>query len=402
MLLAVLAVGACRKSGERAEPPATMDVPARAVRSAIDSDETRDGATGDHAPPADGRATVCEAEIGWSPDKLDAQHAACRSLCERGSARHCERLAAVCGTGIPGGTLCPAEIVWAQEQACELGSGDACMAAARAYRQGAPGATADAAKAAALETKACTIRPALCPTVAPADAAAALDELTSVPVAGGTFRPGFRPYDTPDQPQDFRLPPITLGPFDIDRTEATVGAYAACVHAGKCPAPQVQPGCNWGVPDRLRHPMNCVTDGEAAAFCAWRGRRLPTQDEWELAARGTDDRPYPWGNDAPADQLCWKQPATCVVGSHPSGASPSGALDMEGNVQEWTADTAQVTNAAVPFIAVVSRGSSYDDSTTSRMGLNNQHYNRSGESGFTLGFRCVSAAPTAVATTEAP
>ncbi len=169
---------------------------------------------------------------------------------------------------------------------------------------------------------------------------------------------------------------VTLSAYCIDRTEVTVGEYRACVAAGGCSAiPAKMPLlvnytrgemksllCNGA--DRLEHPINCVSVNQAAAYCQWVDKRLPTEAEWEYAARGGDGRKYPWGNQPPdADRLnaCGKEcvvmadrelkvdwqgmyneddgwPTTAPVGRYPAGASPFGALDMAGNVYEWTAD----------------------------------------------------------------
>ena len=144
---------------------------------------------------------------------------------------------------------------------------------------------------------------------------------------------------------------VTLDAFYIDRTEVTVADYRRCVAAGRCGAPadigvpDMDTLCNWNKKGRDRHPINCVDHEQATAYCAWVGKRLPTEAEWEKSARGIDGRIFPWGNAEPADlgpqgPLCCDAPdsGTCPVGSHLSGASPYGALDLSGNVSEWIAD----------------------------------------------------------------
>jgi formylglycine-generating enzyme required for sulfatase activity len=126
--------------------------------------------------------------------------------------------------------------------------------------------------------------------------------------------------------------------FHVDRTEVTVVAYAACVDAGACTPAGDEEGCLAGSFFGGSYPVNCVDLAQAKAFCAWKGRRLPTAHEWEKAARGTDGRRFPWGNDAgdPAPAVLLPSEAPAEVGSLPAGASPFGALDMAGNVAEWT------------------------------------------------------------------
>lgn len=130
---------------------------------------------------------------------------------------------------------------------------------------------------------------------------------------------------------------VWISEFLIDRTEVTQAAYARCLAAGSCGAPR----CEWAPNERADEPVRCVTWAQARAYCAWAGKRLPSEAEWEKAARGSDGRRYPWGNAAPTCALasyvrCGVTPA--AVGAHPSGASPYGALDMAGNVDEWVED----------------------------------------------------------------
>jgi Uncharacterized conserved protein len=184
-----------------------------------------------------------------------------------------------------------------------------------------------------------------------------------VPIPGGTFWMGDPDYAKP-------VHKVTLSPFCIDKTEVTVAGYRACVQDGGCPPPSATvdwknikpeektkwgPYCTWGKRGLDQHPINCVDWNQAATFCEWAGGRLPTEAEWEYAARGKDGRLYPWGNQRPDDSrlnACGGEcgpahmypgddgwPATAPVGSFRQGASAFGVLDMAGNVWEWTADS---------------------------------------------------------------
>jgi formylglycine-generating enzyme required for sulfatase activity len=141
---------------------------------------------------------------------------------------------------------------------------------------------------------------------------------------------------------------VTVFTFDLDRTEVTVRAYRRCVEAGVCAPPGFPPGDPRF--DRAELPVTTVRWEDAVAFCGWSGGRLPTEAEWEYAARGTEGREFPWGDFYNA-HLCnhgsFAQDETdatdgfvglAPVGSFPDGATPLGILDMAGNVSEWVWD----------------------------------------------------------------
>jgi len=159
-------------------------------------------------------------------------------------------------------------------------------------------------------------------------------------IPAGTFMMG-----DADTLSDGAQPPhmVTLSAYCMDLTEVTVAAYRGCTATG-CSTPSTGGSFNWGVTGRDNHPINGVDWNQARAYCQWRGSDLPTEAQWEYAARGSDvaNHIYPWGNAAPASQLCWSgvtgRSTTCPVQSYPSGNSPFGLFDMAGNVWEWTLD----------------------------------------------------------------
>jgi formylglycine-generating enzyme required for sulfatase activity len=202
-------------------------------------------------------------------------------------------------------------------------------------------------------------RPALTPTPSIGSTMTSrIDGMTLVYVPAGKFTMGsiaeasmvicenFNLNCSPDWFTNQEPPHIVyLDAFWIDKTEVTNGMYAACVQAGKCNASTSTKSYThddyYGNSQFDNFPVLFVTWENAKDYCVWADRRLPTEAEWEKAARGDDARLFPWGNDLPSDDLLNFRHArldTIAVGNIPKDVSPYGALDMAGNVWEWVAD----------------------------------------------------------------
>ena len=135
---------------------------------------------------------------------------------------------------------------------------------------------------------------------------------------------------------------VFLNAYYIDKYEVTNALYKICVEASAC----VQPAntSKYKKSEYGQHPVTYVNWGMANDYCEWRGARLPTEAEWEKAARGTDERTYPWGEEIDCSYAnYWGKDGGCVggtavVGGYEKGKSPYDAYDMAGNVWEWVAD----------------------------------------------------------------
>lgn len=220
----------------------------------------------------------------------------------------------------------------------------------------------------------------------------------------GNFSMGSNSGDDDERP----IHSIYLDAFYIDKFEVTNALYQDCVNAGVC-KPPVQAGSYtrgsyYGNSQYDDFPVVYVDWNMANAYCTWRGASLPTEAQWEKAARGTDERTYPWGRGADCQKANYQGciNGTTQAGSYESGQSPYGVYDMAGNVWEWVADwySAEYYRSSPPSNptgldagrARVLRGGSwnrdpYNLRTSNRVNYAPIYYN------FDAGFRCASSVP---------
>jgi formylglycine-generating enzyme required for sulfatase activity len=156
------------------------------------------------------------------------------------------------------------------------------------------------------------------------------DGMEMVYVPEGEFTMGSNDGPANEQP----VHQVYLDAYWIDHTEVTNAMYAKCVADGKC----TNPGTSVRSSEYANHPVTGLKWEDAQSYCTWAEGRLPTEAEWEKAARGTDGRIYPWGNDTGSGKYYLIDGGSKPVGSYPSGASPYGAMDMIGGAFEWVMD----------------------------------------------------------------
>jgi formylglycine-generating enzyme required for sulfatase activity len=197
---------------------------------------------------------------------------------------------------------------------------------------------------------------------------------------------------------------VTLAAFYIDQYEVTNALYRRCVEGGGCE----QPACLeiFEAEAKKNHPVVCVNWDQAKTYCEWRGGRLPTEAEWEKAARGTDGRTYPWGDTPPDGTLLNFDDNigdTTPIGSYPDGVSPYGVYDMAGNVWEWVADwyddkyysNSPAENPPGPpnGDAKVLRGGAWYSNNENYVRASSRPVGSPDSQQTDRGFRCVAAAP---------
>lgn len=212
-------------------------------------------------------------------------------------------------------------------------------------------------------TRTITLTPTLTYTPTPtlgigAHMISSVDGMPLVYVPAGEFQMGSKDGDPWASDSEKPQHPVYLDDFWIDQHEVTNAQYAQCVAANACQPPPVQSSTRsfyYGEARFAEFPVVNVYWDDAVNYCRWAGRQLPSEAQWEKAARGTDGRIYPWGDQKPSCSLAnfylltyislktGETTITCIgdtvkVGKYPDGASPYGALDMAGNVAEWVAD----------------------------------------------------------------
>jgi formylglycine-generating enzyme required for sulfatase activity len=211
---------------------------------------------------------------------------------------------------------------------------------------------------------------------------------------GGDLLPNQRPIHT-----------VSLDAFWIDRYEVTNMLFQKCVAAQHCQTPSEiysdrHPNGYYNNPEFADFPMASVAWADADQYCRWAGKRLPTEAEWEKAARGSDARLFPWGNTFDPDRANSAfnlDLVTTAVDSHPTGASPYGAQDMAGNVWEWVADWYDETyytrspnlNPSGPLTGTlrVARGGGYGSYDTILRSTTRRELSPDDRASF-IGFRC--------------
>lgn len=190
-----------------------------------------------------------------------------------------------------------------------------------------------------------------------------------------------------------RMGSLALLEFCLDATEVSAAAYGECVEAGACDMP---PRSRFGTGRdgaKQQHPVTDVSWYDATRYCEHVGKRLPTVEEWEWAARGRDEeRMFPWGAISPTSDLtCWNRAdgklGTCPVGEHPLGQSRDGLLDLAGNVSEWTASPFEGKERR----RVVMGGSWRDEASAQLQASQRRGHKARDEGDGDLGFRCAAA-----------
>jgi serine/threonine-protein kinase len=269
-----------------------------------------------------------------------------------------------------------------------------------------------------VETAVATVEPAPTPIPPTPTATAAPPTATATPeptetaifapegmalIPAGAFRMGSESGQVDERP----VHEVRLNAFFMDQFEVTNGRYQRCVDAGACDPPGTRGSFTralyFGDPEYLNYPVISVTWRQATAFCEWEGKRLPSEAEWEYAARGTDERAYPWGDAFDVALIPANVNDTVETGSLAGNVSPFGIHDMAGNVGEWVADWHSRTyyaespaeNPAGPEAGTqkVYRGGSFGNADGAFYTATRRYRQGPGFRDVDIGFRCAQSLP---------
>jgi formylglycine-generating enzyme required for sulfatase activity len=223
------------------------------------------------------------------------------------------------------------------------------------------------------------------PAPAPSAGSCATD---AVAVSSGSFQMGRGDGSSDEKPPH----QVTVPAFCMDRTEVTVHAYAACVKRGACTPAGTEAFCTAGEPDGGELPITCVNFAQARRYCEFAHARLPTEEEWEYAARGIEGRLYPWGHDAPAAGVCFQRTfnaGPCAVSAVTSDRTPLGLLHMGGNVYEWTSSQYRADYSSPPETnSRVMRGGCWGEKLPEQVTATIRHRAEPSQQSDVTGFRC--------------
>ncbi len=273
-----------------------------------------------------------------------------------------------------------------------LGLASACSAASEPVKPPEGNSTATAVTTAPSASASVSLAPTAS-AVASAEPVPTAPPPPPKPTAQGKCQPGMSEFGGGKFKSTYYRQALSVEPFCLDNNLATTDEYTACIDSGKCDNGAVH-ACDpstYKKEGRGNLPMICVDFDQAARYCKAQGKRVVSDLEWEWAARGGEEAlSYPWGNDAPGEQLCWsgkeKRTMPCPVGTFAQGKA--GVFDLVGNIYQWTTTTNDSTGSFR-----IGRGGSWKDGVPKQVAIaHHGGFKKTYRCGF-LGIRCSTAVP---------